>query len=1095
MTVIAAPPSPYKGLAAFEASEVDALFFFGRDRDSDVIAANLMAARLTVLFGPTGVGKTSVLRAGVAYRLEHEPGVEVLIHSTWTEDPIAGIVAVSGRDEATISQALSALATDIDGDVYLILDQFDEYFLYHQDDRALFDVLAELLADSTLRVNVLIGIREDALAQLDAFRAIIPNLLSNRLRLDRLDRAAGRDAILGPVARYNELVDADAVMQVEPPLVESVLEEVAAGRVDLGGVGLGVVNGRANADRIEAPYLQLVMSRLWEIERDRGSNVLRDQTLRELGGAAQIVHDHLEHAMAELSPRQKDAAAAMYNFLVTPSGSKIAHGVGDLAGYADLDEAEAAEVLRLLAAERIVRANAENGSATRYEIFHDVLADAVAAWRTRYRSERAIHEAERRRRRAFAVATAALVGLLLVAAIAIFALVERRHSRAEAKRAHARELAAGAHSRLETNPRQSVRMAVEAAQLEPRFEEEQVLREALMVDAQRSLLRAGGPVRVAEFAPSGRRFATGSKDGLIRIYRLGQSEPIRVLEQGGPVTAAVYASSGDLLTAGRDGTAKLWTPEGSLQHTLAAGGPVTSASFGRGKQMALTLTENGFIRVWQTADGKLLRTIRVSATKALPKNGELDPLAERIATVGHDRFARVYSVRTGRLVQKLRHAGLVHCARFSPDGSLLLTCGHEGVLRLWSRSGQLIRELRGPQPNQAILDGAFSPKGLIVAAAVSDGTARTWETRTGLPIATMFAHLKPVGHIGFSPAGNALVTAAADGQARTWLATGKAEFTLIGHTGVVNAAAFSPDSRWIVTAGEDRTARIWASGTKPELTLVARQATITSFAVSKDGKRVLVGDGHGVARLRTVSGAHVLTTIRGAAPVTAVAFTPRGPIAASLPTLSLGVSHDGRHIARGRADGTVLIRGPDGGRLLRTGGAGVTAVAFSQDDRSLATGDDRGALRLWDVESLTPTRGFPGQRLRITSVAFSPDDKLLLTASRDREAMTWNIATGRAEQVLGLHFGPVADASFSADGRWAVTAGASDATIVRVETGQRLIILHGHSRPLIGAAFVGDDGLTVLTASKDGTIRQYHCDICGGVDALLQLAKRRLAPG
>ena len=54
-------PRPYKGLAAFEDSAVDALFFFGRDRDSQMIAANLMASRLTVLFGPTGVGKTSVL--------------------------------------------------------------------------------------------------------------------------------------------------------------------------------------------------------------------------------------------------------------------------------------------------------------------------------------------------------------------------------------------------------------------------------------------------------------------------------------------------------------------------------------------------------------------------------------------------------------------------------------------------------------------------------------------------------------------------------------------------------------------------------------------------------------------------------------------------------------------------------------------------------------------------------------------------------------------------------------------------------------------------------------------------------------------------
>ena len=61
--------SPYKGLAAFEDTELDALLFFGRERDTDTIAANVMASRFTVLYGPLGVGKSSVLRAGVVRKL------------------------------------------------------------------------------------------------------------------------------------------------------------------------------------------------------------------------------------------------------------------------------------------------------------------------------------------------------------------------------------------------------------------------------------------------------------------------------------------------------------------------------------------------------------------------------------------------------------------------------------------------------------------------------------------------------------------------------------------------------------------------------------------------------------------------------------------------------------------------------------------------------------------------------------------------------------------------------------------------------------------------------------------------------------------
>ena len=68
------PRSPYKGLAAFGDSELDALLFFGREREREAIVANLLASRLTVLYGPSGVGKSSLLSAGVAQRAARARG-------------------------------------------------------------------------------------------------------------------------------------------------------------------------------------------------------------------------------------------------------------------------------------------------------------------------------------------------------------------------------------------------------------------------------------------------------------------------------------------------------------------------------------------------------------------------------------------------------------------------------------------------------------------------------------------------------------------------------------------------------------------------------------------------------------------------------------------------------------------------------------------------------------------------------------------------------------------------------------------------------------------------------------------------------------
>src|SRR5262249_47237503 len=154
------------------------------------------------------------------------------------------------------------------------------------------------------------------------FTGRIPGVFSNTLRLDRLDRKAAYAAIMRPVERYAELTD--AAVSVEAALAERVLDEVGAGQIEPALGGLGAVEGADDGARIEAPYLQLVMQRIWDEELAARSSVLRAETLERLGGAQHIVEEHLAGAMAELMPDQKDIAARLFNHLVTPSGTKIA---------------------------------------------------------------------------------------------------------------------------------------------------------------------------------------------------------------------------------------------------------------------------------------------------------------------------------------------------------------------------------------------------------------------------------------------------------------------------------------------------------------------------------------------------------------------------------------------------------------------------------------------------------------------------------------------------------------------------------------------------------------------------------------------------
>ncbi len=219
-------------------------------------------------------------------------------------------------------------------------------------------------------MHVLLGIRDDALADLDAFKGRVPGLFGNVLRLDHLDVDAARAAIVEPLAELEAMGGPHVV--AEPALVAAVVDQVASGRIERRLAGRGIVEGGARRGRVEAPYLQLVMERtLGGRARSADSSVLRAETLAELGGAGRIVQEHLERALGELDEPERELVARLFHQLVTPSGTKIAHGVGDLSRYAGESPERLEDVLHALS-DRARRPRAPRpvtAAAPRYEIY------------------------------------------------------------------------------------------------------------------------------------------------------------------------------------------------------------------------------------------------------------------------------------------------------------------------------------------------------------------------------------------------------------------------------------------------------------------------------------------------------------------------------------------------------------------------------------------------------------------------------------------------------------------------------------------------------------------------------------------------------
>src|SRR5262249_32856419 len=149
------------------------------------------------------------------------------------------------------------------------------------------------------------------LSRLDHFRSRIPNLLGNMLRLDHMSPDSAAEAVRKPLEVFNQHTGAGMV--VEDALVHAVLAQVRTGQVRIGETGAGRTQPGDDGERIEMPFLQLVMTRLWNEERAVASTLLRLATLERLGGAQQIVRRHFDDIMAALSADQQEVCARFFD--------------------------------------------------------------------------------------------------------------------------------------------------------------------------------------------------------------------------------------------------------------------------------------------------------------------------------------------------------------------------------------------------------------------------------------------------------------------------------------------------------------------------------------------------------------------------------------------------------------------------------------------------------------------------------------------------------------------------------------------------------------------------------------------------------------
>jgi WD40 repeat protein len=1005
------PETPYVGLTPFD--ERDAPFYFGRERERRLLAASILSSRLTLLYGASGVGKSSLLRAGLAADFRERvrsalargvmPESVLVVCSGWRDDPLH---ALADAIEAAVRDQLGEQAPDPppftprledllaewirrlderavsltpDGDepprseLLLVLDQFEEYFLYHPDedgDGTLALELPRAVMRENLRASFVVSIREDAYTQLDRFEGRIRNLFGSNFRLEHLDEAAARRAIEGPVERYNELLpDGDGPYAVEPDLVTDVLDQVRAGTIALGQAGAGTVETNGHGDlRVTTPFLQLVLTRLWEEERRSDSHTLRAATLERLGGAERLVRSHLADALAELDDGSRDITAAVFHQLVTPSGTKIVHTVPDLAEYAEVTESELVPVLEVLAGARILRPvdPAPGETTPRFEIFHDVLAPAILDWRAAHEQARAAREAAARRRtvrrRLAAGGSTMLLLVVVFAGLAIWALGQRSEAKKQAEVARSQALAASAVSQLDADPELGLLLAAEAAGSGPTpkaREAEDALRRALTASRLRAVAPRPAPVRTAAVSPDDGRLLTVDGLGNVRLESMpaGGGDPVSF--GAGLVNDAAFDRTGRLIvTANKDGTARVVDAGrgGELLVLRAGSAPVVAARFSRDGRRILTVSRDGVARILDARTGDRGAVVRVRP----PLRRHLfSPHGEAVALVGRAGDARVWRWQAGEPARKLN---LFSANAVADDGRVALAGGIALLpgMRPDDTTGELwiVDPRTGVRKTIFVPGGAgrvaFSPGGRFVATAGPE-TARIWDTlpaRFGRALPVLRGHAGGISDVAFAPDGATVLTASDDGSARLWRAATGEQLAVFRSPTAPTRALFSPSGKLVATT-RGREVRLWAVDSVPtrfarRLPSVFESPSIGAITFTRDGSH-LVAMGVGAWTLETGSG-----RIRHA-------FYPT-----ILPGSIFSVSPNGRLIAYGRG-----VRETVTGRWRWR--QQLSDGMFSRDSTRLAFIDLKHRVGVWTRSgqvaflAAIATRTAPSSRATVTS--------------------------------------------------------------------------------------------------------------------------------
>ncbi|AFY32143.1 hypothetical protein [Calothrix sp. PCC 7507] len=1114
----------------------------GRQQDVNRLIERITRAdyKLTVIHGPSGVGKSSTLKAGLVPALkgkvigERIPLPIVLsVYTDWVTALGRSVNHVLSQAEISVAVELTPtilleklrLASERNHTIIIIFDQFEEFFFVSTSPIKkvqFYQFFSECL--NIPYVKIILSLREDYLHYLLEFERLSKESSDGLYDLGVINKNILDKDIRYYLGNFNR-TDASRIIhsltqrshdELSDELINQLVDDLAA-----------------ELDEVHPIELQIVGAQL------QAENITTLEQYKLCGGSEKLVERWLEEVIKDCGQENEERSWKLLFELTDEKGTRPLKTKADLSAVlgntletiAEFDSSWEFILEILVGSGLVLREREELGD--RYQLVHDYLVEPIRqkndygmiAELEKIRSEKTRAEVaqqisqeqlnlvlQRRLREARIAGVALAIMASTIAVLWWQADSQRRAAVRQTLRAERSEI--------------NVKISAIASASEALFASNQEF------DALLESLRAWRKLNQADRvqADTKMRVVTALQQAVYGVKEVNRLEGHR-----DSVWSVTFSPDGQLLASGSlDKDVKLWRPNGTLLQTLTGhSDAVTSVSFSRDGQSLASASLDKTVQIWRKNpitgefDPHPYKTLEGHADWVYSVS--FSPDGELLATGSKDATIKLWR-QDGSLVKILRgHQGWVNWVTFSPDGQFIASASEDKTVKIWRRDGSLVATLQGH--NKGVTAVAFSPNGQILASGSRDKTVKLWQRRNiskdrfnFLPYKTLLQHTNTVWNLNFSTNGKMLASGSEDNSINVWSVTGALLKKFKGHSDAVVSVAFSPNNQMLASASYDKSVKLWSLDALTLPILEGHKDRVLSVTWSPDGQMLASGSRDDTVKLwqRNLRKGEIETrlykTLLGHKDrVTSVSFDPKGEMLASasfdktvklwrrdgtlINTLkghndsvnSVNFSPDGQLLVSASKDKTVKLWNREG-KLLKTlvgHQDRVNSASFSPDGQVIASASDDKTVKLWRQDG-TLIKTFSPHDSWVLGVSFSPTDQLLATASWDNTVKLWRRDGTFLKTLLKGYSDSVNAVTYSPNGELLAAASFDKSVKLWSREGKLIKTLTGHRGGVFSVSF-SPDGKTLASASDDNTIILWNLDVddlllkgCNWVDDYLK---------